>query len=342
MKLRGGVVGFGRMGITHFSILNSHPKVQIAAICETHAFVRKNARKYLGVEVYEDYAEMLDDMDLQFVIVATPTASHKKIVKSSLARKIHVFVEKPFTLNPEEGRELVSLAQQNSLVNQVGYVIRFNDVVGQVKRLLDAGLLGDLLLFKMEMNGPTVLSDTNGSWRSRKKTGGGCLYDFASHSIDLINYLLGVPDQIVGTILQNIHSANVEDAVRTTYMYNSGLRGNILVNWSDPAYRKPTYRFEVLGRQGKIVADLHAYKVFFRDQPKTEGFTKGWNSRYITDFAEPCRFYLRGFEFTRQLDHFVDCICESRRCAMAPFSQGLEADSVIARIRRDAQDAPRN
>lgn len=340
--LRGGIVGFGRMGITHFSILNSHPDVRIVAICDTHALVRSSAKKYLGVEAYENYGDMLGKTALDFVVVATPTAAHKETVKAALARKLHVFVEKPFTLDPEESRELVSLAKEGGLVNQVGYVIRFNDVFMQVKKLLDARALGNLVMFKMEMNGPTVLRDTKGNWRSSKGTGGGCLYDFASHAIDLVSYLLGSPDRVTGTVLQSIHSANVEDAVSTTYVYDSGLRGNVLVNWSDPSYRKPAYRFEVLGKEGKIVADLHAYKIFFPGRPKVDGFSKGWNERYITDFVEPCRFYLRGFEFTRQLDHFVDCICGRQRCGIASFADGLGTDSVIAQIRRDAQNASGN
>jgi scyllo-inositol 2-dehydrogenase (NADP+) len=339
MMLRGGIIGFGRMGITHFSILNSHPEVRIVSVCDTHALVRKTAQKYLGVEAYEDVQRMLSEMDLQFVVVATPTAGHKEPVRLALARKLHVFVEKPFALNLEEGQELVLLAGESATVNQVGYVIRFNDVFMQVKRLLDMHALGDLLLFKMEMNGPTVLHDTKRNWRSSKETGGGCLYDFASHAIDLVNYLLRPPDRIMGTVLQSIHSANAEDAVSTTYAYDSGLRGNILVNWSDPAYRKPAYRFEILGRQGKIIADLHSYKAFLCASPGIDGFSQGWNERYITDFAEPCRFYLRGFEFTRQLDHFVDCIRGRQQCGTASFTQGFETDSVIARIRRDAQNA---
>ena len=340
--LRGGIIGFGRMGLTHFSILNSHRDIRIVSICDTHAVVRSSAEKYLGVQAYEDYGRMLSKGELDFAVVATPTASHKETVKAALGRKLHVFVEKPFTLNGEEGRELVALAEQSGVVNQVGYVIRFSDVFMQVKRLLDRHALGDLLSFKMEMNGPTVLHDTKASWRSKKDTGGGCLYDFASHAVDLINYLLGEPDLVIGSVLQSVHSADVEDAVGTTFIYSNGLRGNLLANWSDPSFRKPAYRFEVLGRQGKIVADLHAYKVFFRHNPKMEGFTEGWNEKYITEFGEPCRFYLRGFEFTRQLDHFVDCMCGRQRCGIASFSEGLKTDSVIARIRKDARDAPRN
>lgn len=336
--LRGGIVGLGRMGITHFSILGSHPDVRIAAICDTHSFVRKNAEAYLGVKAWNDHEEMLEHTELDFVVVATPTATHKQVAECALRRGLHVFVEKPFTLTPEQGRELVTLAGEANRVNQVGYVVRFNDVFMQVKKLLETKVLGDLLSFKMEMSGPTVLQDAKDSWRSRRDAGGGCLYDFASHAIDLVNHLIGLPDKVSGTILQPIHSVHVEDAMCTTYSYKSGLWGSLMVNWSDASYRKPTYRLEVFGKKGKIIADMHSYKIFFRQKPTMDGFSEGWNERHITDFAEPVRFYLRGYEFTRQLDHFIDRI--EGRCphAACSFVDALKTDEVIARVRQNAQE----
>jgi predicted dehydrogenase len=244
--LRGAVIGFGRMGITHFSILNTHPEVKMVAICDTHSIVRNNAAKYLKVESYDNYEKMLDEMDLQFAVVATPTATHKETVESALRRGLHVFVEKPFTLNPQQGNELVQLAKEAKVVNQIGYVFRFNDVFQEVKKLIDMGALGDLLTFKMEMNGPTVLHDAKSSWRFKKGEGGGCLYDFASHAIDLINYFIGPPDKVVGSVLQSIYSEHLEDFIITTYIYENGIRGSLLANWSDPSYRKVTTRFEIL------------------------------------------------------------------------------------------------
>jgi predicted dehydrogenase len=334
--LQGAIIGFGRMGITHFSILNSRPDVRIAAICDTHSFVRRNVEKYLRVQAYSDHEKMLKNTELDFVVIATPTATHKEASRSALQRGLHVFVEKPFTLNPAEGRELLSLVQGSDRVNQVGYVLRFGDVFMQVKKLLDLQAIGDLLSFKMEMSGPTVLQDARSSWRSKGDAGGGCLYDFASHAVDLVNYLVGVPQKTVGAVLQSIYSQHVEDALGATLLYGTGLWGSLIVNWSDASYRKPSYRFEVLGKKGKIIADLHSYRVFFRAPPSLEGFTDGWNQRHITDFVKPIRFYLRGFEFTRQLDYFVDCIEGKASPGMSSFASAMETDVVIASIRENA------
>ena len=340
--LRGGVIGFGRMGITHFAILNSRPDVEITAICDTHSFVRKSIARYLHVAAYSDHENMLREADLDFAVVATPTAMHKIVARCALEQGLHVFVEKPLTLSPDEGRELLAMVESGACVNQVGYVLRFSDVFMQVKRLLDAHAIGDLLSFKMEMRGPTVLRDARGSWRSRRDAGGGCLYDFASHAVDLVNYLIGVPERVVGAVLQTIHSRRVEDALCATFLYPGNLWGNLMVNWSDASCRKPSYRFEVLGRSGKIIADLHTYQAFFREPPNVDGLTEGWNQRYITDFATPIRFYLRGYEFTRQLDYFVDCIEGRASPGVSSFATAWETDTVIARIRASAAQEKRS
>ena len=334
--LKGAVVGFGRMGLTHFSILNNHPEVNFVAVCDSSSFILQNVAKHMGLATFTDHRKMFESTELDFAIIATPTALHSDAVSIAIEKGLHVFVEKPFGLNPEQGQQLVDMIKGKNLVHQVGYVIRFNDVIIEVKKLLASKIIGDHLVFKMEMNGPTVLHDVKSGWRSKKKEGGGCLYDFASHSIDLINYLIGPPDKIVGSVLQSIHSAGIEDAVTSTFVYNNGLRGNLLVNWSDPSYRKPTYRFEIQGRKGKIVADLHAYKIFFRETPSLDGFIQGWNQRYVTSFVEPVRFYVRGFEFTRQLDYFIECITQGKPNQMCTFEDGLAADEVISQIRTNA------
>jgi len=335
--LRGGVIGFGRMGLTHFSILNARPEVELAAVCDSSSFILKNIAKYMGVQTFKEPEQMVEKVPLDFLVIATPTAHHADLVRLAIDKGLHVFVEKPFVLRTEQGQEILRLLPGKDLVNQVGYVLRFSDVFMQVKKFLDDQVLGDLLTFKMEMNGPTLLHEAKHSWRSKKSEGGGCLYDFASHSIDLINYLIGVPDKVVGTVLQSIYSVGVEDAISSTFLYDSGARGNLLVNWSDPSYRKPAYRFEVLGRKGKLIADLHAYRVFFREAPSFDGFAEGWNQRYVTDLFQPVGFYLRGYEFTRQLDHFVDCVSQGKPNHVCSFEQAYQTDIVIERLRRDAE-----
>ena len=215
--LRAGFIGFGRMGITHFSILNTHPSVKIAAVCDRSSTMLNTLKKYTGIRIYSHYPEMINKEALDFVVISTPSDSHTEIIQSAVDNNLHTFVEKPFALTAAEGRKTLKHLDNKPLVNQVGYVNRFNEVFMEIKKLLDNGMIGEVKSFSLEMYGATVLKDSKASWRCKRNTGGGCMYEFASHCIDLVLYLLGQPDKVVGSIMQSIYSSNVEDLISSTY-----------------------------------------------------------------------------------------------------------------------------
>jgi len=331
-----GFIGFGRMGITHFSILNTHPAVKIVSICDQSSTMLKILGRYIDVKTFTDHKKMLDETKLDCVLISTPGDSHGRIIEDCLKRGLHVFVEKPFTMSVSEGKAVMEVLKGKPLVNQVGYVNRFNEVFMEVKRLIDEGVLGEIVNFSSEMYGATILKDSKSSWRSSKKAGGGCMYEFASHCIDLAVYLLDRPDSVVGSVLQSIFSSEVEDLVSSTFIYNKGFSGTIMVNWSDETYRKPVNIIKIMGTRGKVIADKHAYKLYLKASDVKNGFDRGWNTRYITDFAKSVRFYVRGNEFTRQLDYFIDCILGKADGTVASFAEGLKTDGLMEEITMDA------
>jgi predicted dehydrogenase len=337
--LKAGFIGFGRMGITHFSILNTHPSVEVTAVSEQSTAMLKMLGKYLHIKTYADYGKMLSENKLDCAIISTPGDSHVEISKACLERGLSVFVEKPFAMTAENGREVLTWLGGQKLANQVGYVNRFNDVFLEVKRLLDAKIIGDVKTYTCEMYGPIVLKDSKSGWRSSKKTGGGCLYEFASHCIDLALYFFGEPDSVTGSVLRSIYSSQVEDYVSSTFLHGSGCTGSIIVNQSDETYRKPTIIVRALGTKGKVTADMHAFKLYLKEADGENGFSKGWNTRYITDFARGVRFYVRGNEFTRQLDYFVECAERRQSENIASFSEGFKTDMAMELIRQDAMHA---
>lgn len=334
--LNSGFIGFGRMGITHYSILNTHPAVRASAIADTSGTMRNIIEKYMAVDTYSDYRQMIEKSPLDLVVVSTPTESHAEVIRFALEHGIHVFTEKPLTMTPAESKEVLTLAEDKQLVNQVGYVNRFNEVFIEVKQLLDSGAIGELKSFTSEMYGATVLKSANATWRSKRKAGGGCMYEFASHCLDLVVYLLGLPDRVKGSVLKSIYSSAVEDMVTSTLIYDKGVSGTVTVNWSDESYRKPTNIVSFFGTEGRIIADKHAYKIYLRKGQSRNGFHEGWNTRYITDFAKSVRVYVRGNEFTRQLDYFVDAILNKNMNNCAGFVEGYKTDMLMESILKDA------
>jgi predicted dehydrogenase len=334
--LKAGLIGMGRMGITHYSILNTHPAVKIAAMADTSKTMRTIIAKYLDVAAYSDFRQMIRECPLDFVIVSTPTDSHVDVIEFALEHGLHVFTEKPLAMNPAQSASIAAFAEQKQRVNQVGYVNRFNEVFVEVKKLLAQGTIGELKSFSSEMYGATVLKGANATWRSKRTSGGGCMYEFASHCLDLVVYLLGAPDRVAGSVLKSVYSSNVEDMVTSTVVYDNGLSGTVTVNWSDESYRKPANIISFFGTKGKIIADKHAYKIYLRQGQPQNGFHDGWNTRYITDFAKSVRVYVRGNEFTSQLDYFVDAILNNQTDNLASFAEGHKTDVLMDQIIEDA------
>ena len=231
--LRIAVVGLGKMGLSHYAIINAHPEVEIVAICDGSAYTTDVLTKYTGVKAYADFDKMLSAETLDAIVIATPSKIHAPMVKACLDRGLHVFCEKPFTLDPADARELSALAAERGLVNQVGYHYRFVGAFREVKRLLDAGAIGDVTHVLAEAYGPVVLRPKGGTWRTRREEGGGCLYDYAAHPLNLINWYFGKPTSVGGTVLNSIFSEETDDEVYSTLYFDGGLSAQLSVNWSD-------------------------------------------------------------------------------------------------------------
>ena len=339
--IRIAVVGLGKMGLSHHAVVNAHPDVEVVGVCDSSSYVLGVLKKYTGVATYADFEAMLDKVDLDAVLIATPSGSHAKMVGSALERGIHVFCEKPFTLDVHDAERLTSLGRDRGLVTQVGYHNRFVGAFREVKTLLDAGAIGDVTRVLGEAYGPVVLKPKGGTWRSQRNEGGGCLYDYAAHIINLVNWYVGEPTGVGGTALNRIFSREIDDEVSSTLYFPQGRSAQISVNWSDESYRKMTTRVTIWGTTGRIYADRQECQIYLRDTARLQdGYEQGWNVRYTTDLTQPVWFYLRGEEYSAQIDSFIQDIKMRHADGVNDFASAAVTDRVIAMMVSDAQKNP--
>jgi predicted dehydrogenase len=330
------IIGLGKMGLSHLSIAGAHPDIQLQCVCDTSRYMLEVLRKYTGVRTYTDFARMLREETLDCLIVATPSKYHANIVGAALERNLHVFCEKPFALEPQTGYRLAEIAERKGLVNQVGYHYRFVASFNEAKRLLDRKLIGDLHHVRVEAYGPVVLRRKGASWRSQQSEGGGCLFDYACHAIDLANYLVGRPVAVSGTVLNSVFSDTVDDEIYSTFQFAAGLYGQLATNWSDESFRKMSMRMSLWGTNGRINVDRQELQVYLRSPIEpAEDFVPGWNVRYTTDLTPPVWFYVRGEEYSCQIDHFAQCI-KTGSTATSNFRSASDAVLVASMMRKDA------
>jgi predicted dehydrogenase len=337
--IKTAIIGLGKMGLSHTAILGAHPKVDLVAICDTSSMVLAAFKRYNpNITRYEDFNKMYAEEDMDAVLIATPTKMHYMMAKPALEKGIHVFCEKPFSLTIAQGEELVALSTLNNLNNQVGYHNNFIGTFREMKRLLATGIIGEQFFFTGEAYGPVVVRAKGGSWRANPSEGGGCLFDYASHVLNLVQEVIGKQVKVKGTLLKKFYSKDVEDGVFSSLILESGLSGTLSINWSDETYRKMSTSLMLIGDKGKIVCDATELRVYLKKENKKEDLPKGWSIKYNTELAIPADFHLRGEEYSAQIDYFINNVEKKKQGDLNTFEQALYTDKVIELLKTDAKE----
>ena len=85
-----GLVGAGRMGLSHLAIAGAHPSIEIVAVCESAGPVLSALRSYKTYHCLKSYERLLELDGLDAVLIATPTSSHEPMVRAALEKGLHL------------------------------------------------------------------------------------------------------------------------------------------------------------------------------------------------------------------------------------------------------------
>lgn len=228
------VVGFGFMGMTHTLNILKNPKLQLKAIVDRvpENILTKlteqsgnfstgtiDAEALSGVNIYSDFAECLKIEKPDACVIAVHTALHYPMAEMALKAGAHVFLEKPFCIDVEEGEKLIELARSQNKVLMIGHVVRFMPAYETLKRWIDSGEYGRLELLTLSRFSGVP---SWGQWKDRQKefgSSGGALFDLVIHDIDFAQWVCGVPDTIEAQTLPGRLSNN--DYVSGLWKYNN-------------------------------------------------------------------------------------------------------------------------
>jgi predicted dehydrogenase len=133
-KVKVGIVGVGYLGMQHARILSYLEDAELKGVVDIDFKKAVQIGNRHGVKYYQNYEEMLDEIDAG--IVATPTSEHFSISKKLLEEGKAVLVEKPITETMEQGEKLVDIAGKKGLILQVGHLERFNPAVEAIENVI--------------------------------------------------------------------------------------------------------------------------------------------------------------------------------------------------------------
>ena len=206
--IRTAIVGTGFMGRVHLEAVRRVEFVEAAAIAGRNEEAARRLGASFSVAAVTDYRDVLRDPAIDAVHICTPNAQHYSMAKEALQAGKHVICEKPLTTTVTEAEELVSLATSQGLRNCVCHNLRYYPMVQQMRRLREAGDLGEILVVQGTYSQDWLLYDTDWNWRVDAKAGGAsrCMADIGSHWFDMAEHITGLRMTSLCADLQTFHT----------------------------------------------------------------------------------------------------------------------------------------
>jgi predicted dehydrogenase len=194
-KVLAAIIGTGFMGRVHAENLRRLPFIELAAVAGSSAERAQEFANRMGINRSTgDYQALLEDSSIEAVHVLTPNALHYPICRAALEAGKHVLCEKPFTVTVEQAQELVELAARTKLANCIQHNLRYYPVVQQMRCMIAAGDLGEILIAQGTYSQDWLLYETDWNWRLDAEDNGAlrAMGDIGSHWMDLVQHLTGL------------------------------------------------------------------------------------------------------------------------------------------------------
>jgi len=306
------------------SLKNCRVKYVVDSSPDRRAFVENN---FARTQAVESSNVVLADPEVEAVIIATPAGTHFELARQALLAGKHVFVEKPLATKVAEVDELGRLAKDRGLVVMAGHTFVYNAAVRYVKKLVDAGDLGEIrYIYSQRLNLGRIRSDIDALW------------NFAPHDISIIQYWLGNPEPL-SVIRQGMDymQEQVDDVVFLSIVYPGKIMANIHVSWLDP--QKVRKMIIVGSRKMVVYDDIADDKIAIYDKGIDRKAILGENMDF--DKPLPPEFNHRSgdillpqIKFIEPLrteaEHYLDCIRNQR----VPLTGVEHARNVVSILER--------
>ncbi len=307
-NVRLGIIGLGHIGQVHLRHSLKLSNAQVVAVADTSSKALKKAKDFGVKKTFTDYAELFKDPEVDAVLISLPTHLHLKCALQAAEAGKDIFLEKPIAVTVDEGKEVISVAERNSVKLMLGYPLRFNRDFRQVKEDLENGLIGDVenvhatyissgpFFHRADGHSPVPVPDW---WFDTKLTGGGVMVDLGCHMINLLRWFFGEIVDIKGQFGHRF-GMDFEDSAMCLARFESGSLAVINVGWFSQQF---TFRVDFLGSVKHISVEHMPPRMM---SAAFQMLTKG-----VSNFFRP---------HLDELQHFVDCLVNDA----APSSTGQD------------------
>jgi predicted dehydrogenase len=263
-----GIVGFGLSGqVFHAPFIDVNPNFHLHTIVTTGTLA---AQKYPKALIVPSFDALLANPAIDLIIICSPNSLHYPQAKAAMLAGKHVIVEKPFTINSAEARDLIEISQQSGKHVFPFHNRRWDSDFLTLKHLISEGFLGKVVEYESRFDRFTP-EISRAAWRYQQDEGGGTLFDLGIHLIDQAVSLFGTPEGVFARLFNQRAGSVTDDSFDLKLVYpelNVTLKAGVFV-------KEPGSRFQVHGTSGSYVKfglDLQEAMLRKGKKPGSKGF----------------------------------------------------------------------
>ena len=222
------VVGTGNIAPAHVEGLLAFPqRCKIVALCDIYPEKAQAMKEKYGLDcaVFDDHEKMLaSGLAIDIVHVCTPPYTHAEIAIHAMDAGKNVVVEKPMATCLAECDAMIEAERRNGVTMGCIAQNRFRDSIWNLKKVLDSGMAGRVLHAQIDSHWWRGHCYYDLWWRGTWKTeGGGCTLNHAVHHIDMLAWMMGLPNKVTAVLSNAAHdNAEVEDVSIAALQYDKG------------------------------------------------------------------------------------------------------------------------
>ena len=237
-----GVVGLGYWGPNLLRVLGDQLDAEVRWMCDLDTDrLAKYRRRYPAARATTRIDRVLADPDVDAVLIATPVHTHYTLAAQALAAGKHVFVEKPLAQSSELADDLVALARERGLILMCGHTFLYSPPVRAVKRLIEAGTLGDIFFISS--------SRVNLGLHQRDVS---VIWDLGPHDFSILLYWLSELPTAVRAVGRDSIVKGIVDVAFVTMTFASGIVVNVELSWLAPSKLRRTV---LVGSERMVIYD---------------------------------------------------------------------------------------
>ncbi len=311
--LRIAVLGCGRIGRMHAENIHTHPRAELAGVFDVVKAASEDVASRLGVTLFPTSDAVFESADVDAILIATSTATHADFIEQAMRCGKPVLCEKPIDLSLDRVKLCAERIAGSDLPIMLGFVRRFDEGHGAVRKAIAAGTLGEVHQLTITSRDPDIATD------AYIEASGGIFHDMTIHDFDMARFIMGEEFETVSAVGARLVSPDLMarcddyDTITVVMTTASGKQCTILN--SRRAVYGSDQRVEAFGSAGMAISEN-----------RTEHGAKLYGATFTDQGAPNLNFFIEryGSAFAAEIDAFVDSV-ESGQPPSVGFADGQKA-----------------